>query len=92
MRSSQRSITTVDKVHSMASLFESRREQMFPKLTPEQITRLEPHGRRVRTTAGQVLVEVGQAHRDLCVVLSGSLETTRLGLNGDEQPLTTVLP
>ena len=71
----------------MASLFESRREQMFPKLTPEQVARLEPHGRRVHTTAGQVLVEVGQTHRDLYVVLSGSLETVLPGLKGDEVPI-----
>ena len=76
----------------MASLFESRREQMFPKLTPEQVARLEPHGKRVRTTAGQVLVEVGQTHLDLYVVLSGCLEGVRVGLNGDEQPLSTVAP
>src|SRR5262249_33163899 len=71
----------------MASLFESRREQMFPKLTPGQIARLEPHGRRIRTTAGQVLSEPGQGHRDLYVVLSGSLEILRPGLSG-ELPIT----
>jgi thioredoxin reductase (NADPH) len=67
----------------MASLYESRREQMFPKLTAQQIARLEPHGRRIRTTAGQVLQEAGEGHRDLYVVLSGSLEIVRPGLQGD---------
>jgi thioredoxin reductase (NADPH) len=71
----------------MASLYESRREQMFPKLTAEQIARLEPYGRRIRTTAGQVLSEAGQGHRDLHVVLSGSLEVVRPGLRGEE-PIT----
>jgi thioredoxin reductase (NADPH) len=68
----------------MATLYESRREQMFPKLTAEQIARLEPHGTRIRTTAGQVLSEAGESHRDLHVILSGSLEVARPGLDGEE--------
>jgi thioredoxin reductase (NADPH) len=71
----------------MATLYESRREQMFPKLTAEQIARLQPHGRRIRTTAGQVLSEAGESHRDLHVILSGSVEILRPGLNG-EAPIT----
>src|SRR6266403_630292 len=71
----------------MASLYESRREQMFPKLTAQQIARLERHGRRIRTTAGEVLQEAGEGHRDLYVVLSGSLEIVRPGLQG-ELPIT----
>ncbi len=71
----------------MVSLYESRREQMFPKLTAQQIARLEPHGRRIRTAAGQVLSEAGQGHRDLYVVLSGSLQIVRPGLQGEE-PIT----
>ncbi len=66
----------------MATLFETRREQMFPKLTAAQIERLKPHGRIIRTTAGQVLSEAGQGHRDMQVVLSGVLETTRPGHAG----------
>jgi thioredoxin reductase (NADPH) len=75
----------------MATLYESRREQMFPKLTAEQIARLEPHGRRIRTTAGQVLSEAGEGHRDLQVVLSGSLEILRPGMQG-EVPITVAVP
>jgi thioredoxin reductase (NADPH) len=71
----------------MASLFESRREQMFPKLTAQQIARLERHGRRLRTTSGQVLADAGEDHLDLYVVLSGSLQIVRPGLNG-EDPIT----
>ncbi len=67
----------------MTTLFDTRREQMFPKLTAEQIERLKPHGRIIRTTAGQVLFEAGQAHRDMDVVLSGALATTRPGLQGE---------
>ena len=38
-------------------LYEKRREQMFPRLTKAQIARLEPHGTRIPTTVGQVLIE-----------------------------------
>ena len=75
----------------MATLFETRREQMFPKLTAEQIERLKPHGRVSCTTAGQVLSEVGQGHRDMQVVLSGSLQITLPGMQG-ETPITVATP
>ena len=75
----------------MATLFETRREQMFPKLTAEQIERLKPHGRVICTTAGQVLSEAGQGHRDMQVVLSGSLQITRPGMQG-ETPITVETP
>jgi thioredoxin reductase (NADPH) len=74
----------------MASLFESRREQMFPQLTAQQIARLERHGRRMRTAAGQVLQEAGEGHRDLYVVLSGSLQIVRPGPQG-ELPITVAV-
>ena len=75
----------------MASLYETRREQMFPKLTAEQIARLKPHGRIIRTTAGQVLSEAGEGHRDMHVVLAGSLEITRPGI-ASELPITVEVP
>jgi len=75
----------------MVNLFESRREQMFPKLTAEQIARLKRHGRIIPTTAGQVLSEAGQGHRDMQIVLSGSLQTTLPGIEG-ETPITVATP
>jgi thioredoxin reductase (NADPH) len=67
----------------MASLMENRREQMFPKLSPAQIARLERFGHRVQTTEGQLLSQPGDTHRDFMVILSGELEITRPGLDGD---------
>jgi thioredoxin reductase (NADPH) len=75
----------------MATLYETRREQMFPKLTAQQIARLMPHGKVMATTAGQVLSESGEGHRDMHVVLSGSLEITRPGMQG-EIPITVAIP
>src|SRR5262245_16874418 len=56
------------------ALLEKRRYQMFPKLDARQIARLEPRGTRRRMRAGETLVEPGQSHLDMLVVLSGKLE------------------
>jgi thioredoxin reductase (NADPH) len=72
-------------------LLQKRREQMFPKLDARQIARLEPRGERRRTSAGEVLVERGEAHRKLLVVLSGKLEVFVPGVL-EEQLLTELVP
>ena len=58
----------------MNAIYEKRREQMFPKLAPPQIARLEALGTRSATRAGEVLVEPGERQQRLLVVLDGSLE------------------
>ena len=58
----------------MNELYQKRREQMFPKLTPLQIERLKVHGKRTLTRAGEVLVEPGERQQRLLVVLEGNLE------------------
>ena len=63
---------------------ETRRDQIFPKLTPAQIARLEQHGKRVAIRKGEVLVEPGDRGGRLLVVLSGSLEVVRPGIAGEE--------
>jgi thioredoxin reductase (NADPH) len=67
----------------MASLVETRREQMFPKLTPEQIGRLEAYGERVRILAGEVLAEPGDRYGRMLVVLSGAIEVVLPGIAGE---------
>src|SRR6267142_3199843 len=62
----------------------ARWEQAFPRLTPAQIARLEPHGKRIRTRQGEVLAEPGERHRLMFVVLSGSIEIVRPDLAGEE--------
>ncbi len=57
-----------------SELLEKRREQMFPKLTPTQMARLESHGQRIDTQAGQVLLEAGTRQTHVYVVVSGSIE------------------
>jgi thioredoxin reductase (NADPH) len=65
----------------MNAVYERRREQMFPKLAPSQLERLESLGTRVATRAGEVLVHPGARQQSLFVVLGGSLEVQ----HGDEQ-------
>ena len=61
-----------------------RKEQTFPTLTPAQIARLAPHGKKFAIHKGQILAEPGERHRDLFVVLSGSLEIVRPTLTGEQ--------
>lgn len=55
-------------------LIEKRREQMFPKLTPAQIARLERHCALRETTAGEILLNVGDRPRGLFIITAGSVE------------------
>lgn len=73
------------------NLFESRREQMFPKLSAAQIARLQLHGTTTSAHAGEILVEPGEAHRRMLVVLTGSLELMLPGRSGEEL-LVTLMP
>ena len=57
-----------------SELLEKRRGQMFPKLTPAQVARLERHSTSHSTTAGEILVDVGTEPRGVFVVVAGSVE------------------
>jgi len=60
----------------------SRQPQMYPKLAPAQLSRLEAHGNKLATRAGQVLTEPGERH-PMYVVLSGSIEVVQVSLKGE---------
>lgn len=60
----------------------SRQPQMYPKLAPAQLSRLEAYGSRLATHAGQVLTEPGERH-PMYVVLSGSIEVTQVDMAGE---------
>jgi thioredoxin reductase (NADPH) len=64
-------------------ILDKRREQAFPKLTPQQIARIEAHAQKRATRAREVLVEPGMRHHPLYVVLEGSLELLLPGLRGE---------
>jgi thioredoxin reductase (NADPH) len=66
------------------NLYESRRDQMFPQLSAQQIARLQPHGKKISIRQGDILVEAGDRSRQFMVVLSGSIEIVRPGISGEE--------
>ena len=66
-----------------SDILDKRRDQAFPKLSPQQIARLEAHGERIDLRAGQVLVERGTRHQKFYVVLAGSVEAVMPGLQGE---------
>jgi thioredoxin reductase (NADPH) len=68
----------------LASLYGERKNQTFPTLTPAQIARLAAHGTRVTVPEGKILAEPGDRHRQLFVVLSGSIEIVRPTLQGEQ--------
>src|SRR4051812_13052090 len=65
-------------------LFESRRDQIYPRLSGAQIARLEPHGKRIRAEAGEILFKPGDRNTRLLVILSGRFEVVRLAAVGEE--------
>ena len=73
------------------NVFGERKEQTFPTLTPDQIARLAPHGKKIAVHHGQILAEPGDRHRKLFVVLSGSIEVVRPTMQG-EQLLVVITP
>jgi thioredoxin reductase (NADPH) len=64
------------------SPYAGRSAQMFPHLTPLQITRLSAHGRKISTQMSQILSEPGD-HPPMYVVLSGSIEIIQPTLSGE---------
>jgi thioredoxin reductase (NADPH) len=64
------------------SPYAGRSAQMFPHLTPVQITRLSAHGRKIPTQKSEILSEPGD-HPPMYVVLSGSIEIIQPTLSGE---------
>jgi thioredoxin reductase (NADPH) len=64
------------------SAYAGRSAQMFPHLTPLQITRLSAHGGRISTQKNQILAEPGD-HPPMYVVLSGTIEIIQPTLSGE---------
>jgi thioredoxin reductase (NADPH) len=55
----------------------TRLEQVYPTLTPAQLARLAPHGRRRRVEAGELLVQAGEQTARLFVVVAGRIDVVR---------------
>jgi thioredoxin reductase (NADPH) len=61
-----------------------RKEQMFPRLSEEQIARLLPLGKRRSVHRGEILFEQGSADSEFYVVLRGTLEVVRPTIDGED--------
>src|SRR5437016_14595344 len=64
--------TTVPAAPEVQS--ESRTNEAFPQLTPEQLARIEPHGHRRWLAQGEVVGEPGQPVTKSFVAVSGQLD------------------
>ncbi len=71
----------------MSDLYEDRKKQMFPHLTPAQVARVAALGERRQVPPGEVLFEQGDQNNQFLVVVSGSIEVVQ-PLDGHEVPIT----
>jgi thioredoxin reductase (NADPH) len=70
-------MNTLDRSVTPLAATVSHPDRVFPTLTPAQIARIAPHGRRRAIASGEVLVEVGQRPVPFFVVLSGEMQVLR---------------
>ncbi len=66
-------------------------QQLFPKLTDEQLATLASYGTTEQTSVGQVLAAAGDLAYDLIVVLDGEVEASDMP-DGRRRTLATVEP
>src|SRR5215212_6700475 len=64
---------------------EARREHVFPTLTPEQIARVEKHGRLRHAEAGEILTEAGAVADGFFLVKSGRLDVIGTSPEGEQR-------
>ncbi|MEA2898981.1 MAG: thioredoxin reductase [Bradyrhizobium sp.] len=69
------------------STIDSRREQMFPKLTPQEIDRLRRFGEVRRYAAGDALFVTGTIPPGMYVLISGFVRVTRSDPLGHHAPI-----
>ena len=71
------------------SIFDSRRDQMFPTLTAAEIERLRRFGATRTYGDGEALVRAGDLGHGLTVILSGEVAITHRTELGGDQPIVT---
>src|SRR6202789_3092615 len=67
---------------------DSRNEQMFPKLTPNEIDRLRRFGEVRHYAPGEALFVTGSVAPGMCVLIKGSVRVTRRDPLGHSAPIT----
>jgi thioredoxin reductase (NADPH) len=71
------------------SVFDSRKEQMFPRLTEAELARVRAFGELAHYADGETVVRTGEPGRGLTVLLSGSVVVTRRDDSGAPAPIVT---
>jgi thioredoxin reductase (NADPH) len=66
-------------------------DQVFPKLTPEQIARVAAHGKPRSVHGGEVLMSAGDEAESIFVITAGSIELVRR-LKDAEETFATLRP
>jgi len=56
---------------------------MFPRLDEAQIARLAPFGRQLQAQAGEIVMDQGDSHRGVFVVLTGSIDVLGVSAAGE---------
>lgn len=76
------------------SVIETRREQMFPTLTQDQIevARRFASGPEQRFEPGDVMFDIGQRNTPVWLVLEGSIDVVRRDGLGHEEPIVSEMP
>src|SRR5258705_5110931 len=69
------------------STIDTRREQMFPRLTPQEIDRLRRFGEVRHYAAGEALFVTGDIAPGMCVLIKGSVRVTRRDPLGHSAPI-----
>src|SRR6267378_8493125 len=69
------------------STIDSRREQMFPTLAPQEIDRIRRFGRIRRYAAGEALFTTGDIAPGMYVLIKGSVRVTRRDPLGHSAPI-----
>src|SRR5262245_2080994 len=73
----------------MASIIDTRREQVFPILQPTELERMRRFGRCRRYRSGEALAKVGEVGPGLTIIVSGAVEVTRHEQSGRRVPIVT---
>ena len=72
-----------------SSVFETRRDQVFPILEPGEIDRVRRFGTARSFRAGEALATAGEVGAGLMIILTGAVDVTRRNLAGGTQLIVT---
>ena len=74
------------------SIFDTRRNQMFPTLEALEIERIRRFGKMRAFAPTESLAQVGRVSAGLSIILSGEVDVTRQGSSGQYAPIVTYGP